>query len=99
MQRFSRLVALDRVARRRSSLQLLLQLVEESPVATVGDDLLWTAGDHPGLLQAEGIEAHRILRGKLPPSAIDNILHGRARMVVVLCVPLVHEEPGRALWL
>src|SRR2546422_656159 len=52
------------------SLQLLLQLIEEAPVGTLGNDLLWTAVDHAGLVQAEGIEAHCILRIILAPHAV-----------------------------
>src|SRR5437870_2279441 len=39
------------------SLQLLLQLAEEAPIRTLGDDFLWTALDHSRLLQAERVEA------------------------------------------
>ncbi len=43
------------------SLQLLFQCIEEAPVSTLGDELLRTALDHPGLVEAQGEEAHTIL--------------------------------------
>jgi hypothetical protein len=35
-----------------SSLQLLLQLIEEAPVGALGDDLLRARREHPSLLEA-----------------------------------------------
>src|SRR5215472_14756402 len=37
--------------------QLLLQLIEKSPVGALGDDLLRAALDHPDLTESERIEA------------------------------------------
>src|SRR5216110_571022 len=43
-----------------SSLQLLLQLVEEAPVGGLGDDLLRARLDHPGLVEAQGVKPDRV---------------------------------------
>ena len=65
------------------SLQLLLQRVEEAPVGALGHEFLRRAPDHPSLLEAQRIEAHRILRVVLTPLAVDDILYGLAGVVVV----------------
>src|SRR6266542_975152 len=52
------------------TLQLLLQLVEEPPVRGLGEDLLGTRLDHARLVQAEGVEARRVLGVVLPPFAV-----------------------------
>ena len=57
------------------SLQFLLQLVEETPVGALGDELLRRALDQTDLVQAQGIEAHGILRIVLPPPIIGHLLH------------------------
>src|SRR5437667_1588663 len=55
--------------------QLLLRLVEESPVRAFGDQLLWAALHHPGFPQAERVEAHGLLRVVLPPAAEGDLGH------------------------
>src|SRR5947207_2760091 len=57
-------------------LQLLLQLVEKAPVGPLGDNLLRARLDHPGLVQAQGVKAHRILGVILAPLAVGKLLHG-----------------------
>src|SRR3990170_4842958 len=66
----------------RLPLQLLLQLVEKAPVGALGDDLLRAALDHPGLVQAEGVEAHRILGLVFPPIAVGDFSHGLESIVL-----------------
>jgi hypothetical protein len=39
------------------ALHLLLQRGEESPISPLGDELLRGAFNHPGLMQAQGVEA------------------------------------------
>ena len=50
-----------RLRARKLRLQLLLQLVEEAPVGAVGDDLLGARLHHARLVQAERVEADRVL--------------------------------------
>src|SRR5689334_17852033 len=51
----------------RSRLKLAFELVEETPIRTVGDDLLGRCLDHTGLMHAKSIEADRVLCVVLPP--------------------------------
>src|SRR5438552_3189496 len=86
---------LSRSARRPSlSLELSLQLVEEAPVRALGDNLLRARLDHPRLVEAEGVEAHRVLRIVDAPLVVGNILHGRERIVVARREPAVDEGPS-----
>src|SRR5215470_6612123 len=79
------------------ALQLLLQLVEEAPVSPLSDELLGGALDHPRLVQAQGIEADRILGVVLAPLPIRKLLNGLEGIVVPLHILLVHEEAGGPL--
>jgi hypothetical protein len=58
------------------SLQLPLQFIEETPVGALGDELLGDAFDHPGLLEAQGEKAHRVLGIILPPAIVGDLLYG-----------------------
>jgi hypothetical protein len=58
----------------RSSLQLLLQLVEESPIGALRDQALRRRLDHSRLTEPEGIEADGILRVVDAPLVVRNIL-------------------------
>src|SRR5712691_1926047 len=80
-------------------LQLLLQLLEEAPVSALGNDLLRAALDHPGLVQTQGVEAHRILGVVLAPLVVRDVFDGLESVVVVLRVALVHKEPSGPVWL
>src|SRR5438309_1446031 len=66
-----RFFSLSQTGKGAGSLPLLLQfpfeLGEEAPVGALGDKLLGAALDHPHLVQAQGIEAHRILVVVLTP--------------------------------
>src|SRR2546427_5237884 len=75
---------------------LLPELVQEAPVGALGDDLLGTGLDHPGLVKAEGIETNRVLRVIVAPLRVGQLLHRLERIVVNLGEALVHEEPGCA---
>src|SRR5581483_371681 len=80
-----------------SSLQLLPQLVEEAPVGPLGDDPLGAGFDHARLVEAEGVEAHRVLRLVLAPAVIGDALHRLERKPVFFREPSLHDEPGRTL--
>ena len=58
----------------RSCLQLLLQLVEESPIGALRDQALRRRLDHARLTEPEGIEADGILRVVDAPLVVRNIL-------------------------
>src|SRR6266540_4792890 len=79
------------------SLQLLLELVEKAPVGALGDDLLRAAFDHPRLMEAQGVEADRILRIVLPPAVVPDILHGLEGVRIGPRVAPVHQELGHPL--
>jgi hypothetical protein len=50
-------------------------------------------------MQAQSMEAYRVLRIVLSPPAIRNLLQHLEGMVVVLHVTFVYEEPSGPLWL
>src|SRR5439155_26133163 len=78
-------------------LQLLLEFLEETPVSALSDELLRAALDHSDLVEAQGIEAHTILRIVFTPLIVGDLLHGLEGNVVVLGVAFVHEEAGDPL--
>src|SRR5215468_6242129 len=78
-------------------LQLLLQLMEETPVGALGDELLGAGLDHTGLVQTEGIEAYRILGVVLAPLVVGKLLHGLQGVAVVRRVALVYQQLGSPL--
>src|SRR4029434_8381884 len=87
---------IGRIASCPLSLQLLLECVEEAPVGALGDDLLGRALDQADLVQAQRIEAHRVLGIILPPAIIRELLHPLQGVVVARGEPLLHKEPGSA---
>src|SRR6266850_1831282 len=84
-------------ARDVSSLQFLLQLLEEPPVSTLRDQALRRRLDHPRLAEAEGIEADGVLRIVDAPLVVRNILHGLERIVVARREAAVDEGPSGPL--
>ena len=54
------------------SLQPLLQLIQKPTVGPLDDDLLRATFDRTGVLQALGIELHRILRVAITPPAVGD---------------------------
>src|SRR5215510_11209324 len=81
------------------TLQLLLQLGEEAPVRTLGQELLWAALEHPDLVQAQGVEAQGVLGAILTPLAIGDLLEGLEGIVIALRIAFVHNELGYLLGL
>src|SRR5436853_7410049 len=53
-----------------STLQLALELIEETPVRAVRDDLCRSGFDHAGFAQPQGIEADRVLGIVLAPLVV-----------------------------
>src|SRR5436190_7898475 len=84
-------------SRLTSALQLLLELVDEPPVGAVRDDLLGARLDHPDLVQAQGVEADRVLGVEIAPPAVRDLLHRLQRVLVA--VPLVGNQPRRSVGL
>src|SRR5215510_2017739 len=80
------------VRRLTLSLQLLLELIEKTPVGAVGDDLLRARLDHPGLVQTQSIESNGIRRLVIAPLSIGHLCHRLHGIVVALDVSLVDEE-------
>src|SRR5437899_4454393 len=83
----------------KSSLQLLLQLVQEAPVAALGDELLRAGLDHPGFVEAQGVEANSVFRIELAPSPVRDFPQRLTSILVLRLrrVSLVDEGPGDAL--
>src|SRR5690242_3593237 len=54
-------------------LQLEFELVEEAPIRVLGDELLRGGVDQPRLVQAQGVEAERVLRVVLPPNIVADL--------------------------
>ena len=84
-----------------SRLQLAFELVQEPPVGAVGDDLLRARLDHADLVQAQGIEADRVLGVVLPPYVVGDLVQGLQRIVVALGEAAIDDQPrgaARARW-
>src|SRR6478736_7409359 len=67
-----------------SALQLPLQLIEEPPVGSLRDDPIRVGLDHSRLPQAQGVEAHGVLRVVVPPLCVANLVHCLQRIVVAV---------------
>src|SRR4030095_586008 len=75
------------------SFESLLQLSEEAPVRTLLDNLLRGGLDHADLMEAEGVEAQRILRVVPPPLAVGDILHDLEGVVIALRHASIQQGP------
>src|SRR5213592_98580 len=94
----ARSAARDRgLSRPTLALQLLLQLVEKSPVGTVGDDLFGIGPDDARLVQSQRVEPHSIFDFILAPPAVWNLLHCLEGVVVALREAPFHDDAGDAL--
>src|SRR5215510_2083402 len=81
------------------SLQLLLQCIEEAPVGALGHELLWGRLDHPDFVQAQGVEADRVLGAVAAPLPIGQLPHGLGGVLVVCRNAALDERTGHALGL
>src|SRR2546428_4540797 len=79
------------------SLQLLLQLVEKTPVGALSDELLGTALDHANLVQTESIEAQGVLRVVGAPAGVGEGLDHLQSDLIVRLVALGHDGSGGLL--
>src|SRR2546426_6211733 len=79
------------------ALQFFLQFAKEAPVGPLRNDLLWTRLDHPGLVEAEGVEADRILRVVLSPLGVRELLDELNGVVEARGVAAIHHEPRDAV--
>src|SRR5215472_15805375 len=84
---------------RISRLQLALELVEESPIGAVGDNLLWGFFDCAVFAQTECIEADRILGIVVTPFVVRKVLQRLQRIVVALGETAIDDPPRDALGL
>src|SRR5215467_4817485 len=75
------------------ALQLLLELVEEAPVGTLGEDLLRRRLDEPHLTESERIEAHGIFGVVVPPPIVVNLFHRLQRVVVFSREAAIDDGP------
>src|SRR5712664_2519593 len=81
----------------RSRLQLAFELVQETPIGAVGDDLLRARFDQTDLAQAQRVEAHGVLGVVLPPFVVRQLAEGLQRIIVSLGEPALDEPPCGAL--
>src|SRR5712672_3605462 len=65
-----------------STLQLAFELVEESPIGTLGDDPVGVRLDHARLTQAQCVEAERVFGIVLAPLVIGDFLERLQRVVI-----------------
>src|SRR5215471_1477735 len=80
------------------ALQLLPELVDKPPIGVLGKELLRVARDETSFVEAERIEAQRILDAVLAPLAIrGDLLERLERVVVALCESPIHEQLGDPL--
>src|SRR5258705_3566133 len=80
-----------------SSLKLALELVEETPIGAVGNDLVGSRPDKAGLAQPQRIEPDRILGIVLPPPCVRNFLERLERILVARSKSCIDNSPGHAL--
>src|SRR4030095_7320371 len=78
---------------------LFLERVEEAPIGALRDNLLRARLDYPGLMQAQGIETHRILRVVLAPFVVGHVPERLERIVVPRCEAPFHQDLRPPLWL
>src|SRR5262245_62869795 len=78
-----------------SGLQLALELVEEAPVGALGDQRVRARLDHADLVQAQRVEAHRVLRVELAPAIVGK-LPKRLQRVIVLRRPAAIDQTSRS---
>src|SRR5262245_1170638 len=81
----------------RSCLELFLQLVEETPIGALDDQLLRIMLEHPHFGQSPGIEAQRVLWVGFSPTVVHAPLHHFQSDGVARFVELLGEETGSAL--
>src|SRR5262249_884544 len=79
-----------------SSFELLFQLVEDSPVGALGEDLLRARLDHAGLVKPERVEPERVRRVDLAPSRPRDLLQRLQDVILPHREPTLTERPCRA---
>src|SRR5262245_15436754 len=67
----------------RSGLQLAFELVEETPIRGVGDDLVGARFDHAHLAQPQGKEPDCVFRVVVTPLVVRNVVQGLERIIVI----------------
>src|SRR5271163_3451593 len=77
-----------------SRLQLAFELVQETPIRAIGDDLLWTRLDHADFVQTKGVEPDRILSVVLPPFVVGDLVQ-RLKGIVVGRGEAAGDNPTR----
>src|SRR6516162_2149913 len=74
------------------SFQLAFDLVEEAPIRVLSDELLRARADQPRLVQPQCIEDERILRIKIAPNVVADLVQCLKRIVIALRVSLIDEQ-------
>src|SRR2546428_4335593 len=76
----------------KSSLQLLLQLVEKAPVGPLGDELLRARLHHTDLVEPQRIEAHGVLGVVLAPLGVWEPTDRFERILIALGVAAIDDQ-------
>src|SRR5258707_6608372 len=79
------------------SLELAFELVEETPVGALRDDLAGRRFDHARFVQSQRIEPDRVLGVIVAPACILDFLHRLQRIVVT--ITFVRDQSGSPLGL
>src|SRR5260370_10619209 len=82
-----------------SSLQLALELVQKTPIRSIGDYLLRTAFDHAQLVQPQRIEAYCVFGVVFPPGAVWVLGQCLQRILVAFGESALTDQPARHFWL
>src|SRR6266446_3278394 len=77
----------------RSRLQLAFELVQEVPIRAVGDDLLRARLDHSGFMQAQRVEADRVLGVVLAPIIVWNVFQRLESVIIARGEAAIDEAP------
>src|SRR5262245_48899660 len=80
-----------------STFQLSLELVEETPIRSVGEDLVGGRLDKAGLAQPQRIESNRVVGVALPPLGVRNFLECLERVAIVPGKSCIDELPRHQL--
>src|SRR5215471_11677238 len=80
-----------------SSLELPFELIEDSPVRALRDELLGVGLDHAALMQAQGVEAQGVLRHVLAPARIGNFPERLPRVLELGRILPFHEKASHAV--
>ena len=80
-----------------SRLHLALELVENAPIGVLGNERLRAGLDQPSFIQAQRVEANRILGIVIPPDVIASLVQHLLGIVVTRGDPTIDPQVGCAV--